>query len=94
MQENPGCVVTKYNFQSSFQKHGIKLSNQKKLISGFFKCGIRPFNPEAPIHPTNSQNDDDNERMNQDGEMEVVTADAARDSSGKNYELEQWWRKY
>ena len=29
MQENPGCVVTKYNFSKLFSKLGIKLSNHK-----------------------------------------------------------------
>jgi len=29
MQENPGCVATKYQFRHSFQKHGTKQSNHR-----------------------------------------------------------------
>ena len=46
--------------------------------------GYAPSILRQSKHPTNSQNDDDNERMNPDGEMEVVTADAVRDSSDMN----------
>ena len=84
MQENPGCVVTKYNFSKLFSKALYKAIQSHNLIAGFSKCGICPYNPEAvkaPIYPTN---DDDNEGMDPDGEMEVVKADTVRDSGGVN----------
>ena len=40
---------------------------------------------KAPIYPTNSQKDDDNERMYLGGEMEVVTADTVRDDNCMNW---------
>ena len=87
MQENPGYIVTKFNFSMLFSKAWFKAIQPQNLISGFSKCGICPFNPEAikaPIYPTNSQNNEDNEEMDPGGEMEVVTADTVRDDSGMN----------
>ena len=87
MQENPGYIVTKFNFSKLFSKAWFKAIQPQNLISGFSKCGICPFNPEAikaPIYPTNSQNNEDNEEMDPGGEMEVVTADTVRDDSGMN----------
>jgi hypothetical protein len=87
MQENPGCVVTKYNFSKLFSKAWYKAIQPQNLIAGFSKCGICPYNSEAikaPIYPTDSQNDDDNEDLDLDGEMAVVKSDTVGDSSGVN----------
>ena len=89
MQENPGCIVTKYNFSKLFSKAWYKAIQPQNLISGFSKCGICPYNSEAvkaPIYPTDSQNDDGSEELVQDldGEMEVVKADTLEDCSGVN----------
>ena len=71
MQENPGCVVTKYNFSKLFSKAWYKAIQPQNLIAGFSKCGICPYNSEAV-------------KMDPDGEVEVVKADTVRDSSGVN----------
>ena len=87
MQENLGCIVTKFNFSKLFSKAWFKAIQPQNLISGFSTCGICPFNPKAikaPIYPTNSQNDEDNEMMDPGGELEVVTADTVRDDNGMN----------
>ena len=90
MQENPGCVVTKYNFSKLFSKAWYKAIQPQNLISGFSKCGICPYNSEAvkaPIYPTDSQNDNDSEELDLDGEMEVVKADTVGDRH-------QWQREW
>ena len=79
-----GCIVTKYSFSKLFSKAWYKAIQPQNLISGFSKCGISPYNSEAPIYPTDSQNDDDSEEPDLDDEMEVVIADTVGDSSGLN----------
>ena len=48
MQKNPGKVVTKYNFSSLLGEVWLKTMITTTLAAGFRKCGIYPFNPEAP----------------------------------------------
>lgn len=48
MQKNPGKVVTKYNFSSLLSEAWTKTMIPSTLSAGFRKCGIYPFNPEAP----------------------------------------------
>ena len=86
MQENPRCVVTKYNFSMLFSKAWYKAIQSQYLIAGFSKCGVCSYNPvaiKAPIYPTNSQNDD-NQGVDPDSETEVVKADTVRDGGSVN----------
>ena len=51
MQENPGRVVTKYQFSSLFSKAWYKAIRPENLISGFRRVGVCPFNSEAITAP-------------------------------------------
>jgi len=62
MQENPGCVVTKYQFSTLLSKAWYKAIQPQNLIAGFTKSGINPYNPEAikaPVYPMDLPNDDE-----------------------------------
>ena len=48
MQKNPGKVVTKYNFSSLLSQAWSKTMIPSTIAAGFRKCGVYPFNPEAP----------------------------------------------
>ena len=48
MHKNPGKVVTRYNFSSLLSEAWSKTMIPSTLASGFRKCGVYPFNPEAP----------------------------------------------
>lgn len=47
MQNNPGRVVTKYQFSSLFSASWYKAIRPENLISGFRNVGICPFNSDA-----------------------------------------------
>lgn len=51
MRENPGCVVTKYQFSHLFSKAWYKAIQPNNLISGFAKTSIHPFNADAITVP-------------------------------------------
>ena len=49
VQENPGRIVTKFQFSSLFSTAWYKAIKPENLISGFRKCGICPFNSKAIV---------------------------------------------
>ena len=51
MQDNPGRVVTKYQFSALFSQAWYKAIKPDNIISGFQKAGICPFNPKAVAAP-------------------------------------------
>ena len=51
MQDNPGRVVTKYQFSSLFASAWYKATRPDNIISGFRKCGVSPFNSTAITIP-------------------------------------------
>ena len=51
MQDNPGHVVTKYQFSALFSQAWYKAIKPENVISGFKKAGICPFNPKAIAAP-------------------------------------------
>ena len=59
-QQNPGAVITKYNFSKLFAHAWLKSLSAQNLISGFKKCGIYPFDhtaieiiDDSPTEPSN-----------------------------------------
>ena len=46
-QDNPGAIISKYNFTPLFATAWLQSFSPNNLISGFRKCGIYPFNSEA-----------------------------------------------
>ena len=59
MQDNPGRVITKYQFSSLFSAAWYKAIKPKNILSGFQKAGICPFNAEAIVVPSSSIADTD-----------------------------------
>ena len=59
MQENPGSVITKYQFSTLFSKAWYKAIQPQNLIAGFKKCGIYPYNPEAIKAPITTPDEGD-----------------------------------
>ena len=51
MQDNPGRVVTKYQFSALFSQAWYKAIKPENITSEFQKAGICPFNPEAIASP-------------------------------------------
>ena len=47
MQSNPGKVVTKYQFSPLLNEAWMATMTPANICSGFRKCGIYPFNPDA-----------------------------------------------
>ena len=47
MQDNPGKIITKFTFLALFNTAWTKSMTISNICSGFRKCGIYPFNPEA-----------------------------------------------
>jgi len=54
IQKNPGCVITKFNFNSLFSKAWLNALSPANLVSGVQKCGVYPYNPSAISIPTES----------------------------------------
>ena len=77
MQENPGSVVTKYQFSLLFSKAWYKAIQPQNIISGFVKAGIHPFNPDAISVPSYPPGVDDNsdEESESDGEEDAAMND-------------------
>lgn len=54
MQQHPGQIVTKYQFSTLFNEAWMKSIVPANIVSGFKKCGVHPFNPDAiAIHTPN-----------------------------------------
>ena len=73
MQENPGCVVTKYQFSQFFSKAWYKAIQPQNLISSFAKTGIHPFNPDkisVPVYPPGA-NDESDEESSEEEYMDI-----------------------
>lgn len=51
MQDNPGRVVTKYQFSSLFSSAWFKTIRPANIVSGFRKVGICPFDSSAIAIP-------------------------------------------
>ena len=51
MQDNPGRVVTKYQFSSLFSTAWYKTIRPETIISGFRKVGVCPFDSSAIVVP-------------------------------------------
>ena len=47
MQSNPGKVVTKYQFSALLNKAWMLTMTPSNICSGFRRCGVYPFNPNA-----------------------------------------------
>ena len=47
MQSNPGKLITKYQFSTLLNKAWMMTMTPSNICSGFKKCGIYPFNPNA-----------------------------------------------
>ena len=65
MVNNPGRVVTKFQFSSLFREAWVKAIKPESIISGFQKCGVYPFNPNAVSIPDHSQLSDGCSSINQ-----------------------------
>ena len=47
MQQNPGRVVTKFDFSGLLSKAWSHTMTPSNITNGFRKCGVYPFDPEA-----------------------------------------------
>ena len=47
IQSNPSLAITKYQFSGLFKEAWGKTMNPATISSGFRKCGVYPFNPNA-----------------------------------------------
>lgn len=47
MQSNPGKLITKYNFSPLLNQAWSKTMTPSTICSGFRRCGVYPFNPNA-----------------------------------------------
>ena len=85
MQDNPGRVVTKYQFSSLFSAAWYKAIRPENIISGFRKVGIYPFNSSAiavPDIPSTSH-------MTEDVTQDVTGGDGKGDSESSEDENEE-----
>ena len=53
-QNNPGKVVTKFNFNTLFSQAWLKAVSPINVISGFKTCGMHPYNSDAIKVPGDS----------------------------------------
>ena len=51
IQDNPGRVVTKYQFSSLFSSAWYKAIRPETIVNGFRKVGVSPFDPTAITVP-------------------------------------------
>ena len=47
LQQNPGRVITRFQFSALFSKAWGTAVSPSNIIAGFRKCGVYPFNPSA-----------------------------------------------
>ena len=71
MQQHPGQIVTKYQFSTLFHEAWMKAMVPTNIVSGFRKCGVYPFNPDAIVSDT------------PDGDHENATSGEATDITGE-----------
>ena len=51
MVDNPGRVVTKFQFSALFKEAWLKAIKTETIVSGFRKTGVYPLNPNAVTVP-------------------------------------------
>ena len=68
LQENPGRVVTKFDFSELFSKAWSRTMTPSNITNGFRKCGVYPFDPEAVKPSTISSGLPDEESSDEDPE--------------------------
>ena len=80
MQQNPGRVVTKFDFSELLSKAWSRTMTPANIINGFRKCGVYPFDPAAVKPSTTSpgvaeQSSDEESRdgISGDNQQESVT---------------------
>ncbi len=54
MQQNPGKVVTKYEFSTLLAEAWLKTMSPAPIINGFKYCGVFPFDPEVVLRKCTS----------------------------------------
>ena len=86
MQENPGSVITKYQFSALFSKAWYKAIQPQNLIAGFTKCGIYPYNSDAikPTIYTPEEEDEDGIDEQKMDETSINNHDGVEMDSGNN----------
>ena len=58
LQNNPGKIITRFQFSQIFCKAWMKGMNQKNIIAGFKTTGIYPFNPRVLVPESNTDASD------------------------------------
>ena len=78
MQQNPGKVITKYNFSPLLNEVWNKTMVPKVITAGFKRCGIYPFDPDVIDYgvPANddSSSKPSNSNSNQQAPLDAVTS--------------------
>ena len=82
MQENPGRVVTKFDFSKLLSKAWSRTMTLSNITSGFRKCGVYPFDPEAVKPSTTSLDILDNGSTDEDSDEDGETGDGQEQSEG------------
>lgn len=90
MQDNPGRVVTKYQFSSLFSTAWYKAARPANIVAGFRKVGVYPYDPMAidvpdiptcdesvgnVVDETGSKGIDDSSDESEDDECELTNED-------------------
>ena len=47
LQNHAGAIISKYNFCEFFTETWLLALTPSNVVSGFYKCGIHPFNPNT-----------------------------------------------
>ena len=84
MQQHPGQIVTKYQFSTLFNEAWMKSMVPANIVSGFKKCDVYPFNPDAiAIHTPNvaSENGATGESTSGDSEEVLSGMELDKDDS-------------
>ena len=55
-QNNPGKIITRFNFNSLFSQAWLRAVNPANIIGGFKRSGVCPYDPTA-VHITGSRSD-------------------------------------
>ena len=78
MQQNPGKVITKYNFSPLLNEAWNKTMVPKVITADFKRCGIYPFDPDVIDYgvPANddSSSKPSNSNSNQQAPLDAVTS--------------------
>ena len=90
VQDNPGRVVTKYQFSELLKEAWQRTMIPSIIIAGFRRCGVFPLdpdaidcsvsasNPEATLQLQNQNGDDEGDMRMQKKSMTVVQSERAR----------------